>query len=118
MNLIIILEEDIPIGTLLEEMYCSIASSSISLEHMKDVICDSKSMPFGVSVLLLAISGILRAICLSQPMFFQLHISDIGWLALQHPVSSILDSSDCTNDTMFSKLSLLLLAFTFFFIQH
>lgn len=93
MNLIIILEEDIPIGTLLEETYCSIASTSISLERMEAVIRDLKSMSFGVSVLLLTISGILKAICLLQPMF-QLNISDIGWLALQHTVPFILDSLD------------------------
>lgn len=114
MNLIIILEEDIPIGTLLEEMYCSIASPSISLEHMKDVICDSKSMSFGVSVLLLGISGILRAICLLQLMF-QLHIPNIGWLALQHPVSFILDSLDCTNDTMFFETFSTLVGIHFLF---
>lgn len=115
MNLIIILEDDIPIGTSLEETYCSVASTSISLEHMKDVICDSKSMSFGVSVLLLVISEILRAICLLRPIF-QLNIPDVGWLALQHTLCHSSLIAWIVYGTMFLKLSLLLLAFTVFFI--
>ncbi|KAJ4136868.1 hypothetical protein NW765_012118 [Fusarium oxysporum] len=114
MNLIIILEEDIPIETLLEETCCSIASTSISLEHMKDVIRDSKSMSLGVSVLLLAINGFMRAIYLLQQSF-QLNIHDSGWLVSQHPVSSIPDSLDYTNDTMFLSLFSTLVGIHFLF---
>ncbi|KAJ0155973.1 hypothetical protein HZ326_1737 [Fusarium oxysporum f. sp. albedinis] len=48
---------------------------------MKDVIRDSKSMSLGVSVLLLAINGFMRAIYLLQQSF-QLNIHDIGLLHL------------------------------------
>jgi hypothetical protein len=58
---------------------------------MKDVTCQSKSISLDVSVLLPFFGGILGkfALCVHH---FQLSIHDIGWLVLQHPILSSLDS--------------------------